>query len=268
MFRITYANVEKDEAPKIYRDRDGMAFCELNAALAPHGYAYATTIYFYPHDRHRLADFPPFHPTDLIVLSTRPPLDDPEGRNDPKVLGPRKIILRNDSVLEKHVFKAVRKFIKYGTRKRIQLTARARKLLRPEFRHNMSYLEFYENRGTGHEYFGAQIQWHFIGPGHEPMRPKEPRPSTVGFLIRTAHMPGTNCDLLVSFGMDGYSTLIWNRILRTRHPEWLLNGEFVMAELIFKQPVPDKPLTPEFADDPDLVEVRVLTKALRRRDAH
>jgi len=32
-----------------------------------------------------------------------------------------------------------------------------------------------------------------------------------------------------------------------------------MAEIIFKQPIPDKPLTPEFVDDGAKVEVRLLT---------
>jgi hypothetical protein len=258
MFRITYANVEKDEAPKLYRSRDGMAFDELAAALAP-DHAYATTIFFYPHDGRPLADFPALAPSDLLVLATRPPLDDPEGRDDPKRFGPRKIILRNDSELERCLFKAARKFIKYGTRKRIQLTGQAKKLLRPEFRRTMGYIEFYENRGMGHEYFGAQIQRHFIGPGHEPVKPEDSRPSTVGFLIRENLIPGADCDLILSFGLDGYSTLIWNRIVRMRHPEWLQNRGFLMAELVFKKPVPEKPLTPEFADDPDLIEVRLLT---------
>ena len=260
MFRVTYANADKDETPKIYRCRDGMACDEISAALARQGYVYGTAIYFYPHDRRRSAEYPSIPPADLLVLPTRPPLDDPEGRGDPKRIGPRKIIQRNDTDLEKSIFKAVRKFIKFGTRKRIQLTTRAKQLLRPEIRHKMGYLEFYENRGTGHEYFGAQIQWHFVGPGHEPLKPDDTRPSTVVFLIRSNQIPGAGCDLLVSFGMDGYSTLIWNRILRMRHPEWLGNEGFLMAELVFKKPVPEKAITPEFADDPEMVEVRLLTK--------
>jgi len=33
-----------------------------------------------------------------------------------------------------------------------------------------------------------------------------------------------------------------------------------MAELIFKQPIPRRPLTPEFATDPTCIEVKLLTK--------
>ena len=98
---------------------------------------------------------------------------------------------------------------------------------------------------------------HFVGP--VPVRPARKYPSTVAFLVAVERIGGLTCGLLVSFGMDGYSTLIWNRIVRVRHPEWLRKPGFVMAELIFKKPIPTKPLTPEFADDPNHVELRVLT---------
>lgn len=259
MFRLTYANVEKDEPPKLHRCRDGIAFDELGAALSTHGFSYATTLYFYPHARSAFTDFPRLNPADLIVLATRPPLDDPEGRDDPARFGPRKIILRNGGELEQGVFDAVRRYIKFGTRKKIQLTPEAIETLRPEHRPRMSYLEFYENRGRGH--FAAQIQQHLVGPGHAPVKPAAAHPSTIGYLIRTEQMPGAKCGLVVSFGMDGFSTLVWNRILRTRHPEWLHTPGFRMAELIFKRALPERALTPEFADDASLIDVRLLTSA-------
>lgn len=268
LHRITYANVEKDEAARLYRCRDGMAFCELFAALAPEGFQYGTTWYFYPGDQSSSGEFPPCQAGDAIVLPTRPPLDDPSDRKDPERWGPRKIILRAGSAHEQAIFKAVRRFIKYGTRKRVQLTARAKALLRPEHRARMAFVEFYENRGNGHEYSGAQIQRHFVGRGHEPVKPGSSRPSTIGFLIRVGPLPGLAGELIVSFGMDGYSTLIWNRILRTRHPEWLQNRGFLMAELVFRQPVPDSPVTVEFADDPARIEVRLLTKMSGPGTAH
>jgi hypothetical protein len=60
--------------------------------------------------------------------------------------------------------------------------------------------------------------------------------------------------------MDGYSTLIWNRIVRLKYPQLLTKPGFVMAELIFKKPIPRRPLTPEFATDPAYLEVKLLTK--------
>jgi hypothetical protein len=92
----------------------------------------------------------------------------------------------------------------------------------------------------------------------------------VAFLVRGTHLPGVDatpavpCGFLASFGMDGYSTLIWNRIVRLQHPEWLTTPGFVMAELIFKQPIPRRPLTPEFATDPRCLEVNILTPSTAR----
>ena len=37
---------------------------------------------------------------------------------------------------------------------------------------------------------------------------------------------------------------------------------FVMAEFIFKKPIPERPITPEFADDKENVEVKILTKKI------
>jgi hypothetical protein len=62
-------------------------------------------------------------------------------------------------------------------------------------------------------------------------------------------------------GVDGYSTLIWNAIVRRGYPHLVAKRGFVMAELLFKQPIPDRPLTPEFAADPAFLEVNLRTKA-------
>ena len=73
----------------------------------------------------------------------------------------------------------------------------------------------------------------------------------MAFFLRANKVPVVNCDLIASFGMDGYGTLIWNRIIRTRYRDWLLGPRFVMAQIIFKRPIPARPMTPEFADNED-----------------
>jgi hypothetical protein len=72
--------------------------------------------------------------------------------------------------------------------------------------------------------------------------------------------PGLPCALLASFGMNGYSTLIWNTFVRLKSPNLDTKPSFVMAELICKQPIPNSPLIPEFAADPAFIEVTILTK--------
>jgi len=91
------------------------------------------------------------------------------------------------------------------------------------------------------------------------VRPNTKHPYTAAYFLRVNSVPGLNCDLIASFGMDGYCTLIWNRIIRTRYPDWLASPRFVMASLTFKKPIPPKPITPDFADNEDHIEVRLLT---------
>jgi hypothetical protein len=98
-------------------------------------------------------------------------------------------------------------------------------------------------------------------------RPKQDLSSTVAFIVRVNSLGGVDkthgvpCGLLACFGMDGYSTLIWNHIVRQNPARWITKPGFVMVELIFKRPVPRRPLTPEFASDPTNIEVRQLTKS-------
>lgn len=109
-------------------------------------------------------------------------------------------------------------------------------------------------------------------PGPHPETPgpakKEQRGtnSTVVFLFRADNLPGVDgtpglpCALLTSFGMDGYSTLIWNTIVRLKYPHLVTKPSFVMAEIIFKKPIPNRPLTSEFTTDPGYIAVNILTK--------
>ena len=59
--------------------------------------------------------------------------------------------------------------------------------------------------------------------------------------------------------MDAYSTLIWNRMVRARFSSWLASPRFVMAELVYKKHLPAHPITPEFNDDGEYVDVNILT---------
>jgi hypothetical protein len=98
-------------------------------------------------------------------------------------------------------------------------------------------------------------------------KPKGKYPSTVAFIVHVNSLPGVDktpglpCGLLACFGMDGYSTLIWNRIVRVKYPHLLTNPGFVMAQLIFQKAIPNRPLTSEFATDPAHIEVNLLTQS-------
>lgn len=256
-FRITYSNAAPDDEPKLFQGRDGIAFAELSAPLPSLGYDYATTIHFYPDDARKLTEFPAFTPADLLVLPTRPPLTDREAR-----FPPRKIIRDSRNELEKLIFKQLFRYFEYCTRKHVELTPEAIKTLSNDAK-KWAFLEFFEHSGETHPFGQARIRKHVT----TSKKPHKDINSTVAFLVRGSHLPGVGgtpdvpCGFLASFGMDGYSTLIWNRIVRLQHPEWLSTTGFVMAELVFKQPIPSRPLTPEFATDPKFIEVNVLTQS-------
>lgn len=245
VFRLTYANVRPDDDPKLFQCRDAMAFCELNAAFARLGHDYATSIYFYPDDDRGLDVLPKFQPTDTLVLTTRPPLHDRRG-----VIRPRKKIFSANTDLEDVLFDTLGVYIEYCTRKHVQLTKHGTSLLTVKDPDQWTHIEVYE-------YCGAWIQRHFHGP--EAIKPPTNRHSTIAFFLRADGLPKIDCNFVASFGMDGYGTLIWNRYIRRHHPDWLTSPRFVMAELVYRKDIPEKPITPEFADDPSFVEVRLLT---------
>ena len=245
VFRLTYSNVRPEDQPQLFKCRDGVACLELTAALFAAGYQYGTTVYLYPDDERKLTDFPQFRPSDIVVLTTRPPLHDKVA-----LIRNRKIIHPAKTELEAVLFAALGEYFEFCVRKRVVLTKRGANCLRVEHPQKWTHLEF-------REYCGAEILKHHVGP--EELKCAADRRSSVGFFFRASGLPAINCDFVASFGMDGLSTLIWNRIIRTRYPEWLTSPRFVMAELIYKQPFPDKPITPEFVDSGQFVEVRLLT---------
>jgi len=244
--RLTYSNAPADEDAKLFKGRDGIAFCELTTPLPRLGYEFGTTIYLYPNDERPLSAFPPLQPTDLLILPTRPPLDDSGGTMRRR----RKIIRAAKTELEAALFKALGRYFKYCTRKRIILSPYGASRLR------VKDPEFWEDIEV-YEYCCAEIQIHHVGVEAVKADPK--RKSTIAFFLRVNRVPGLGCDFLACFGMDGYGTLIWNRFVRCAHPEWLAKPGFVMAEIIFKKPIPARPVTPEVFDDESFIEVRLLT---------
>jgi hypothetical protein len=255
-FRLTYSNTGPEDEPKFFQGRDGIAFNELGAALTAQEHEYGTTIHFYPDDERHLDEFPRFRDTDLLVLNTRPPLTDREA-----FLPPKKIIRNSKNDLEKLIFKQLFKYFTHCTRTQLKLTPEAQACLLGDVEKWQS-LQFFEVSGLSRPFAEAHIQRHVASA----QKPQGKHPSTVAFLVRVNSLPGVEqtpalpCGLVACFGMDGYSTLVWSRTVRLCYPQLLTKPGFVMAELIFKKPIPRRPLTPEFATDPAYLEVRLLTK--------
>ncbi|HTZ21326.1 MAG TPA: hypothetical protein VMC06_10630 [Opitutaceae bacterium] len=272
VFRLTYANQQPREEPKLFKCRDGIAFSEINAALCQAGYSYEMTINLYADDRRALTDgYPAFLPSDVIVQTMRPPLDDQSETNTES--DARRIIPRNHGPLENEILDVVcRKYFAKCNRKFVTLSDRAKALfVSSEAQKHWGDLEFFENHQTGKKtgpgekpdrrrYWAAVIKQHHVGL-HQQVPPASNHTSTVAYLIRD-QLPSIGCDVLVSFGMDGYCTLIWNHIVRRKYPDLITKKGFVMAELVFKE-LQDKdarpPISIAFADE--IVDVNILAKA-------
>jgi hypothetical protein len=248
VYRLTYTTNTLYEDPKAARDRDGMAFDEINAALPVPDFAYETTIILYPNDKRRLDEgYPKFVSSDAIVLTIRPPLDDEirPSPNDESKPGTRRFIPWNNGPLEKEIFDLCRKYFHHCDRRTVELTDKAKALLRiPEnvLRKAWWNLEFYENaqsegktpvdRRTAERRLFAAVKLHNLSRyiSEQPETNRE----TVAYLIRD-QLPNIGCDVLVSFGMDGYCTLVWNHLVRRRYPDLIKKNGFVMARLVFEE---------------------------------
>jgi hypothetical protein len=251
--RLTYANVGPDDEAALFKDRDALAYCEILAALNDIGFKYGTTVYLYPDDDKKLTEFPAFQPSDILVMTTRPPLMDKGHEASPL----RKIIPPSNSELEAVLFDELFKYFKWCTRRHVELTDHGAGCLRAEERQKWQKVKLYEYFIAESTFSAAEVQKHYVGPAEVP--PEPTHHSSIAFFLRANRLPGINCDFVASFGMNAYSTLIWNRMIRTRFTEWLASPRFMVAELIYKSPLPPRPLTPEFNDNGDYVDIHLLT---------
>ena len=225
--------LRNEEEPNLSKIRDGAAFSEITAPLAKLGYEYGHIIFNPPFNPRKRMDlgkdrFRFIKPDDLIVLTTRPPLDDVKH-------GDKRLVRRSRSHLEEQIFAECRKYLRICARSHVQLAesvgARIKK----------ADLVF-------HSYKSARLKYY---KGLADLRVKNaPKTSdiAIGFFLHTKAIPEYSCGLLASFGMGGRETLIWNRIVRTRYSEWLKRSAFIVAEFNLKT-IPTNPVTLDFVDD-------------------
>ena len=294
IFRVTYTNTSRREQKRPFKDRDGIAFNEIIAELTDSDYAYEGTIILYPNDKRPLdMGYPEFDSSDLLALTCRPPLNDEEieedqvakdGKDDKDCTtksSARKFIPRNNGPLEEEIFELCRKYFEHCSRKIIRLTEKAQALLSKDIDKKLwRHLEFFENLQTEGklapgERMANPRQFATIKAHHLSLTnscpPISNRASTVGYLIRD-RLPRIDCDVLVSFGMDGYCTLVWNRFVRKQRSDWIKKYGFVMAEFFlenlqteiverFRYPydTPNTPIT--IASTDEIVHVKILAEA-------
>ena len=224
--------VRLGEGPNLAKIRDGAAFSEVTAPLAKLGYEYGNMIYnppFNPAMGARLGaeHFHFIKPSHLIVLTTRPPLDD-------VTHGDKKLLQPSRTHLEKQVFAECRKYFAVSSRSHVQLTPAAganfEKAELVFHQHKSARLKFFKRLD---EFRGRCVS--------------KKANISLGFFLRTKAIPEYGSGLLASFGMGSRETLIWNRIVRTRFPEWVNRSAFIVAEMNLNA-IPANPMTLEFVD--------------------
>jgi hypothetical protein len=182
--------------------RDSMAFVEYTETIYKCGYTWGDTILNLFWEKKygpeaTLTDQPEFDPDDLIVVTTRCPLDDDETSG-------RRRILRSNSLLENTILNTVRNcFLERSLRGEVTLKHALREARKREG-YPAGTFKFSERNGVAH-----------------------PVNKLVGFLAFAPHLlePGTlkptGPKLLVSFAVGGVENVIWARALRTSHADLL-----------------------------------------------
>ncbi|MCI0535223.1 MAG: hypothetical protein L0Z50_08345 [Verrucomicrobiales bacterium] len=231
--------LRRGEDPSLSKIRDGAAFSELTAPLAKLGYEYGHIIYNPPFNPKKGVELGKEHftfikPEDLVILTTRPPLDDPKH-------GDKKLVLQSRTHLEKQVFAECRKYLGVCARSHVELTQAVG-------------ANFEKAELVFHQHKSARLKYYKRLDEFKPVFASKKSDIAIGFFFRTKSIAEYGCGLLASFGMGGRETLIWNRIVRTRFPEWVNHCAFVMAEMNLTH-IPKNPVTLHFADQ---VKVKVL----------
>lgn len=191
--------------------RDGAAFAEIAGLLSSFGMEYGGLILNLPPDeqgRPITREDPCMRPDDLLVLTTRPPLDD---ENE----GDKKTISRSNSALEDRVMLALRPLFRSCARSRIALSVEVLERFDSRVGVPPAILHF------------RQTKWawcyeakHYKGP-KESFRKTAPR--TFAFMVGLAAQRG-NPRILATFGMGGTETLLWTRWLRTKGASTVRNA--------------------------------------------
>ena len=224
--------VRSGDGPNLAKIRDGAAFSEVTAPLAKLGYEYGQMIYNPPFNPALGTELGAEHfhfikPSHLMVLTTRPPLDD-------VTHGDKKLVQPSHTHLEKQIFTECRKYFAVSSRSHVQLT--------PAAGANFEKAEL-----VFHQHKSARLKSYKRLDEFRGRCVSKKANISLGFFLRTKSIPEYGCGLLASFGMSGLETLIWNRIVRTRFPEWISQNAFIVAEMDLTA-IPKNPVTLEFVN--------------------
>jgi hypothetical protein len=200
-------DLEKMGCRDLHKMRDGAAFANLQALLTSLGLRYADPL-FNVGPKYFQEPATPVRPGGLLVMSTRPPMDD-----DPKE---RKTIPTTKTRLEKQVFASVRQAIQISSRQGIRLSDPMRDRLQ-----NARWTRFHPDERT--EELPVRPNRHvsrfkLYGPG-KFIPSERGEGNSLGYLALIPPRQGPDGlpqRVLAAWGMSGYATLFWTWLLRKR----------------------------------------------------
>lgn len=222
---------------QIHRTRDGLAHLEISAFLAAKGISYAGAILNIPkyvqptlaNCGHRSAL--KLEPNDLVLLATRPPLDDPrpagKGRRE------RRRVDRSETPLERELFSALLPFFARCDRGTIELADNL--TCDNRFAARFRKIKFQENQGG---YVRQTKSWK-----HEEF--KQGRLG-VGYLVVVPPTRESRFRIIALFSSGGTETL-WTALLVAREHRDLLERALLVEEPVLWQiPFLWPDIAPEF----------------------
>jgi hypothetical protein len=242
IFRLAfYASPTNDPRRRIHQLRDGDAFAEISFVLYSHGYEYGGLLLNPPPEEPGNAsavDVSFLTSSDLLVVNTRPPLDDFDSDD-------KKRVPSSSNNLERSIFVALKPYLAKCARTRVKLSEAVAHQL-PERFGERAFIWFYENTTQKRHTDGSYKKFRGLA-GKSWQTPDGPE-RTAFYLIRVPEVWEGGPGLLAAFGMSGTETLVWSYLLRTRFPEWILSNEFLMAEAM-PSVLPQQPTDLSFASD-------------------
>jgi hypothetical protein len=247
-FTYFVARRDNQRRLRIHQRRDLGATCELQAALLRMGFDYGEPILNAPPERPRRdppsgddlypVDISFVRPGDLLLQTTRPPLDDLDQ-------GDRKWVESGCTDVENRLFRVWRRYFEVCSRSHVKLSRRVRRAIGSNAAH-CKEMKFREANGAPYK----QLNFHNGRGWQKPLK----RTATAVFLLRVEEAWKGGPGLLAAFGMDGTSTMLWAYRLRTDLAHLLAKPGFVVAEMCIGEP-PVRPTNLRWAKD---IEVEVL----------
>jgi len=244
-FRNAYPS-EKNSM--LHGQRDADSLTELMPLIIGRGYEYeGLLLNFASHNGSNSSTSDSFTPPkgSLIVMTTRPPLDDEDE-------GGHLVIGRSGTKLENDIFNSLRAYLSSCSRRQIILNSSFADKFKSGYEDRVSIQFTGHAKKTGHLNY-SRYQMTVDNSKKITEWSQKDGIRTAAYFIYTGSCDG-GFDLLVSFGMTGTCSLLWSHLVRTKFPYFMDSYRICVAEMIIGG-IPDAPTSLRFCEDWD---VRIL----------